>query len=36
VLIDSDLMLAPTKISVDGRDGVRTVIKVKREADFAG
>ena len=36
VFVDSELMLAPIKIAVDGPDGVRTVIKVEREADFTG
>jgi hypothetical protein len=36
VLVDSDLILAPIEIAVDGSDGVRTVIKVDREADFSG
>jgi Family of unknown function (DUF5335) len=36
VLVDSEVLLAPIEIAVDGRDGVRTLIKVARQAEFAG
>jgi hypothetical protein len=36
VLVDSDLMLAPINIAVDGADGVRTLIKIERESEFTG
>ena len=36
VMVDSDLMLAPSKVAVDGADGVSTIITIKREAQFTG
>jgi hypothetical protein len=36
VVVDSRTLLAPMTIAVDGRDGVRTVIKIEREADLTG
>jgi hypothetical protein len=36
VLVDSELMLAPITIAVDGADGVRTLIEIQREAEFTG
>lgn len=33
VAVDSQTMLAPMTISVDGRDGVRTEIRIEREAE---
>lgn len=35
VAVDSYTMLAPMTIAVDGRDGVRTVIKIEREAEIS-
>jgi hypothetical protein len=34
--VDSDTMLAPMTIAVEGRDGVRTVISIERDAEFTG
>ncbi len=34
IVIDSWTMLAPMTIAVDGRDGVRTVVRIEREAEF--
>jgi Family of unknown function (DUF5335) len=36
VAVDSRVMLAPMTISVDGRDGVRTVIAIARDPDITG
>ncbi len=36
ITVDSWTLLAPMTISVDGRDGVRTVVKIARDAEFAG
>jgi hypothetical protein len=36
VSVDSQAMLAPITIAVDGRDGVRTVITIEDEAEFTG
>jgi Family of unknown function (DUF5335) len=36
VYVDSPAMLAPLTIAVDGRDGVRTVIRIEDQPDFAG
>jgi hypothetical protein len=36
VLVDSRTLLAPMTIAVDGRDGVRTVIRIEREAEPTG
>jgi Family of unknown function (DUF5335) len=36
VFVDSQVMLAPLTIAVDGRDGVRTVISIGSDAEFAG
>lgn len=35
VVVDNQTMLAPMTIRVDGRDGVRTVIRIEREADIS-
>jgi hypothetical protein len=35
VAVDSQAMLAPMTISVDGRDGARTVIRIERDADVS-
>jgi hypothetical protein len=34
--VDNRTMLAPMKISVDGQDGVRTVITIEREPEITG
>jgi Family of unknown function (DUF5335) len=36
VAVDSRVMLAPMTISVDGRDGRRTVITIARDPDITG
>jgi Family of unknown function (DUF5335) len=36
VYVDSDTMLAPMTIAVDGSDGVRTLIRVERDGAFEG
>jgi Family of unknown function (DUF5335) len=36
VEVDTQTMLAPMTIAVEGRDGVRTVITVEREAKLTG
>jgi hypothetical protein len=36
IVVDSWTLLAPMTISVDGRDGVRTVIRIAPEPDFSG
>jgi Family of unknown function (DUF5335) len=36
IVVDSWTLLAPMTIAVDGRDGVRTVVRIAREADFSG
>lgn len=35
IVIDTWTMLAPMTIAVDGRDGVRTVVRIEREAELA-
>lgn len=34
VAVDTDTMLAPMTIAVDGRDGLRTVIRVERDPEI--
>ncbi len=36
IVVDSWTLLAPMMIAVDGRDGVRTVVRISRHADFGG
>jgi hypothetical protein len=36
IVVDSWTLLAPMTISVDGRDGVRTVIKIADQPEFGG
>jgi hypothetical protein len=36
IITDSWTLLAPMTIAVDGRDGVRTVVKIARDPDFVG
>jgi Family of unknown function (DUF5335) len=36
VAVDTHTMLAPMTIAVDSRDGVRTVIRIERDAEFNG
>ena len=36
IIVDSWTLLAPMMIAVDGRDGVRTVVRIAREAAFGG
>jgi Family of unknown function (DUF5335) len=36
VIVDSHTLLAPMTIAVDGRDGVRTVIRIEREPEIMG
>ena len=36
IAVDSAKGMAPTRITVDGRDGVRTVVRISRPADFSG
>ena len=36
VYVDSDTMLAPMTIAVDGGDGVRTLIRIERDGAFEG
>jgi hypothetical protein len=36
IAVDSVSLLAPLTIAVDGHDGVRTVIRIERQAEFAG
>jgi hypothetical protein len=36
VAVDTEAMLAPLTLSVDGGDGARTIIRVAREADISG
>jgi len=36
IVVDTWTLLAPMTIAVDGGDGVRTVVKIAREPEFAG
>ena len=36
IVVDSWTLLAPMTISVDGRDGVRTVVKIAAQPEFGG
>ena len=36
IVVDSSTLLAPMTIAVDGGDGIRTVIRIKRDPDFGG
>lgn len=36
IVVDSWTLLAPMTIEVDGRDGARTVVRIARQAEFAG
>jgi Family of unknown function (DUF5335) len=36
IITDSWTLLAPMMIAVDGRDGVRTVVRIAREPDLVG
>jgi uncharacterized protein DUF5335 len=36
VFVDSDTMLPPMSIAVDGGDGVRTLIRIERDGAFEG
>jgi Family of unknown function (DUF5335) len=36
VAVDTRVMLAPMTISVDGRDGARTVIRIARDPEITG
>jgi len=36
IVTDSWTLLAPMTIAVDGRDGVRTVVRIARDPDFVG
>jgi hypothetical protein len=36
VEVDNHTMLAPMTIAVDGRDGVRTTIRIEYDPDFSG
>lgn len=36
IVVDSSMMLAPMTIAVDDREGVRTVVRIERPADFSG
>jgi hypothetical protein len=36
VAVDNHTMLAPMTISVDGRDGVRTMIRIEHDPDVGG
>ncbi|MFZ0975382.1 MAG: DUF5335 family protein [Solirubrobacteraceae bacterium] len=36
VAVDNDTMLAPMTIAVDGRDGIRTMIRIEHDPDFGG
>ncbi len=36
ISVDSPALLAPLTIAVDGGDGVRTVVRIERDGEFAG
>ncbi len=36
IIVDSWTLLAPMTIAVDGRDGVRTVVKIAAQPEFSG
>ncbi len=36
IVVDSHTLLAPMMIAVDGGDGVRTVIRIRRQPEFTG
>lgn len=36
ITVDSNTLLAPLMIAVEGGDGVRTVIRIEREPEFGG
>jgi len=36
IVVDTWTLLAPMTIAVDGGDGVRTVVRIAREPEFAG
>jgi Family of unknown function (DUF5335) len=36
VAVNSPMLLAPITIAVDGRDGLRTLIRIEREPEFTG
>jgi hypothetical protein len=36
IVVDSWTLLAPMTIAVDGRDGIRTVVRIAREPEFVG
>ena len=36
IAVDSPVSITPTTIAVDDEDGVRTLVTIKRPADFSG
>ncbi len=36
IAVDSTMLLAPITIAIDGRDGLRTLIRIEREPELAG